>query len=68
MQVKILSERTASKMMKWWEILLLIVAWDCIRMILQAIVNKWWMGRNQRGSEKRGIKLKIEKLVSKKRN
>jgi len=34
-------------------------------MILQAIVNRWWMGRNQRGSEKRGTKTKKAKIKEK---
>jgi len=29
--------------MRWWQVLLVIVAWDCIRLFLQAVVNKWWL-------------------------
>lgn len=34
--------------MKWWQIIVLIIVWDCIRLILQAMVNKWWMKKKKR--------------------
>jgi len=33
--------------MNWWQVVIIIVAWDCVRLILQAIVNKWWLRKNK---------------------
>lgn len=33
--------------MQWWHIVIIIIVWDCARLMLQAIVNKWWLRKNK---------------------
>lgn len=46
--------------MKWWQIIILIIIWDCVRLILQAMVNKWWLKRRKDKQIKEKINKRME--------